>query len=83
METQPTETSMRNQIQNILPKKLRLLKRNNKIQTSCINMVHMILFLETTYKNDFIKKDTPVCPAKVFLESKGKDLFSGTKSNFN
>jgi hypothetical protein len=39
--------------------------------------------LETTYKNDFNKKATPICPAKVYLESKGQGAFSGTKSKFN
>ena len=42
-----------------------------------------MVYLETTYKNDFIKKSNPVCPAKIFIESKGEGMFSSTKSHFN
>ena len=48
----------------------------NQYRTSCFT-------LETTYKNDFIKKDTTVCPAKIYLESSGQGVFNGTKSKFN
>lgn len=46
-------------------------------------MVLIYLYLETTYKNDFVKKDNPICPAKVYLETKAQGLYSGTKSKFN
>lgn len=48
-----------------------------------INIVAISFILETTYKNDFIKKDTTVCPAKIYLESSGQGVFNETKSKFN
>jgi hypothetical protein len=68
---------------SILRKKWKLLKRKNKIPITYINMVRFDLSLETTYKTDFIKKNTPVCPAKIFLESNGQGTFTSSKSNFN
>ena len=38
---------------------------------------------ETIYKNDFIKQATPVCPAKVMLESKDQGKFFQSRANFS
>lgn len=42
----------------------------------------IIYYLETIYKNDFIPKQNPLCPAKIHLETKGQGHFSETKGKF-
>ena len=38
--------------------------------------------LETIYKNDFIPKANPLCPAKIHLETRAQGNFSETKNSF-
>lgn len=37
---------------------------------------------ETVYKNDFVGKKNPLCPAKILLETKAQGAFRDTKGNF-
>jgi hypothetical protein len=37
---------------------------------------------ETIYKNDFIPKSNPLCPAKIYLETKAQGSFNETKGSF-
>ena len=39
--------------------------------------------LETTYKNDFIPKNSQLCPSKIQLETGSKGFFNNSKANFN
>lgn len=45
-------------------------------------MVTILLFIETSYRNNFLAKGQGVCPAKTELESKQKGKFRDSKTNF-
>ena len=46
-------------------------------------MVIKVDILETSYRNDFVKKGNAVCPAKVLLETVGKGIFNERKDKFD
>ena len=45
-------------------------------------MVNKLLFIETSYRNNFMAKGRGVCQAKIELESKQKGMFRNSKTNF-
>lgn len=59
----------------VLEKRNEKLGYNHQYGTSSSN-------LETVYKNDFIPKENPLCPAKVYLETKGQGSLVESKHNF-
>lgn len=59
--------SIISQTPSILPKRSKSLKDYKPILTTADSIVNFIIIVETVYKNDFVEKANPLCPAKIFL----------------